>query len=112
MHDLSLDFTALPGSFTQCVMKGKSQNAKLREQFPDAPFLKDETVVRVTLAPLSACYADLDRTNIKNANETKNPVYKSFLSYTSGCSPVLGDLPEDLAKYKQASNYRGMILGK
>jgi len=115
MHDLSLlpPFPAATGrSFRTCVEEGIIRNADLRKAQPDAPFLRDEIVVRVTFAPLQQCVLDVSSAS---GNETENPVYKSF-AHMRGCaglSPTrLSELPAAFAEQKQKKpSYRGLLLG-
>lgn len=113
MHNLPLDFVQLPGSFKKCVQDAVVNNQELRDHNPTKPFLKDETIVRVTLAPLSSCYVDVDMSKVQNVNETKNNVFETFSAAKSKCAPIVAsDLPEDLVSAKAALDYRGLILGQ
>eukprot|EP00439_Symbiodinium_sp_Y106_P013537 s4781_g1.t4 len=121
MHDLPVDVPAshpsLPESFQDCVGRGMVQNEKLRKQYPGAPYLESEVVVRVTLSSLPTCFLQVDASKISNQNETKNPVYQSFSSI-SGCQEmpdvVKSSLPRPLSEEVDGSDpkFRGILAGK
>jgi len=112
MHNLPVDFEAKEGDFSTCVKDGKGKNEELRASHPGGHFIKDETVIRVTFAPLQDCYRELSGSSVKSVNETMNPVYKNFMSVGS-CQSVApkGEVPDDLTT-TTAAHYRGMLLGK
>jgi len=119
MHDLSLksaDVTSadshLDKDFLTCVKEGVNTNEQLKKSNPSEDFLKDEVVVRVVLAELKDCYHETNTSGMKFSNETKNPVFKSFMS-VSGCKAInKAGLPQDLKDAKDSWMYRGMLLGK
>lgn len=111
MHELPIEFSSMQGSFRECVKSGVAANEKLRKELPDAPFHKDEIVVRTTFKALPACFKDMSATIPDE--ETVNPTYKNFASIR-GCEGVGGSsaLPSDLAGAKSDGTYRGMLLGR
>jgi len=109
MHDLSMEFTSLRGSFRNCVKMGTVTNEKLRAKMPNEPFIPEEVVIRVTFKSLAYCHKDSNPS--VPVEETANPVYQNFASL-GGCSSIEGEkLPEKLATAKADSTYRGMLLG-
>jgi hypothetical protein len=113
MHNLPVEFEAREGDFSKCVKEGKDRNEELRANHPGERFIKEETVIRVTFAPLQDCYREVSESSVKSSNETLNPVYKNFLSVDSCKSAApAAEVPEDLRKEESESDYRGMLLGK
>jgi len=71
MHDLPVDdFTGadphLKKNFAECLHEGKESNTKLREESPDASYLEEEVVVRMTIHELPACYGYMDPDKIND----------------------------------------------
>jgi len=133
MHDLPLDLTPekAPGvPFAKCVWNGARRNQELRERSPNALFLAEETVVRVTFAPLEACYHEHFAKPTPEAptgqakegapeqvfGEADNALYKTFSGLGYGCekpsSGIKKSLPEALTKGLGESTYRGLFLAK
>merc|ERR1712113_318809 len=104
---------AKAGDFSACVKEGKMKNQELRAAHPDAPFLQEEIVIRVTFASLKECYHEVDTSLVKNANETTNPVFSNFMSMASCKQIPLEEVPGALRTIKESDEqYRGMLLGK
>jgi len=133
MYDLSKDFT-LPNEqlmpFGECVKQGAEKNKELREAAPTTLFFPQETVVRVTFAPLSTCYhehftkdqgkpaykptANPTEPPKRNFFEAENAVYQAFSRSGSGCAGLdataRGALPKELRESLGLGTYRGLLV--
>lgn len=115
MHDLprerlgKAEPPVVSQSFVECVTHGAVKNKELRNTAPEAPYLREETVVRITFHSLEDCRLHLS--TARNSNETENPVYRTFSSI-SGCPGIAeADFPKILKRDIEESRFRGLLLG-